>query len=845
MALFAGDKLGPYEIIALVGAGGMGEVYKAHDPRLKRDVAIKVSAAQFSERFEREAHAIAALNHPYICTLYDIGPDYLVMEYLEGQPLKGPLPVRDFLRYAVQIADALDAAHRQGIVHRDLKPANILVGKGGVKLLDFGLAKMTIKPDDKTQTTLTAAGSVIGTLHYMSPEQVQGRLVDARSDIFSFGAVMVEMMTGKRAFDGENTATVISAIMTGDPLALRTLDASIPAALVRVVRRCLAKDPEDRWQTARDLGAELRWIQEGPATETRAAPAERGRWKRWVLAAAALAAIAGGSMWFLLATRIRNGPEQPVIRASLLPPPGFTFLPYSFAISPDGTRLAFVAMGADGSSALWVRALTGSTPQELKDTEKASNPFWSPDSHEVGFFADGKLRIVDITGGAVRILGNTNSIWGGSWSKDGNILFVRGSKLNRVPAAGGETAAATKPRSKSEAHRWPWFLPDSEHFLYFVDWTAPGDSPEDGIYAGSLQAPDFKPVLPDVRGNAMFVSGNLLYVKDRSLMARPFDLRKLEATGPAVPIATQELDASPQSGYGFSASDNGSIVFQSAADFPARLTWFDASGRELSQMPQAGYWDPSLSPDGNLLAVSSDDEHNGKNFIRIIELRTGIVTGLSQGGDEHSPCWTPDGKFVTYQSGTNQTASIEHRPVDRSKPARTLLRGFNVKPSSWSSDGNLLYIDYSSNGPARKLYSAATGETVSVDDEASSQHSPDGKWVAVSGTNVFVQLAKGPGPRIQVSSGSAGGTQPRWSHDGKHIFYLQADRKMMVADFDPVKGTASAPRVLFQTHIVAVRASMPQYGIAPDGRFLINSFPAGNSAPLTLLTGWTELLKKH
>jgi hypothetical protein len=288
-----------------------------------------------------------------------------------------------------------------------------------------------------------------------------------------------------------------------------------------------------------------------------------------------------------------------------------------------------------------------------------------------------------------------------------------------------------------------------------------------------------------------------------------------------------------------------SLVFQSAADSPAQMIWFDRSGKELGQIPQTGYLDPSLSPDGNLLAVSSDEEHNGKHFVRIIDLRTGIVTGLTQGGDEHNPCWTPDGKFVTYRSGTNQTASIEHVPVDRSSPARTLLRGFNVKPNSWSHDGHLLYTDFSLNGPARKSYSASTGEAVPVDDEAESQHSPDGKWVAVSGTNVFVQLAKGPGRRIQVSSGPAGGYQPRWSHDGKRIFYIQTDRKLMEADFDGEKGIASAPHLLFQTHIIQSRATLPQYDVAPDGRFLINSFPAGNGAPLTLLTGWTALLKKH
>jgi serine/threonine protein kinase/Tol biopolymer transport system component len=839
-SLRLGAKLGPYEILEPIGAGGMGAVYKARDSRLNRTVAIKVSSARFSGRFKREAHAIAALNHPYICTLYDVGPDYLVMEYVDGHPLKGPLLQLDFLRYAVQIADALDAAHRQGIVHRDLKPANILVSKAGVKLLDFGLAKMAVRPEDKTETGVTAGGTVIGTLHYMSPEQVQGKNFDARSDIFSFGAVMVEMITGKRAFDGDNTASVISAIMTADPKALQGAD--IPAALERVVRRCLAKDPDDRWQTARDLLAELRWIQEGPTAV--GVPAERIGRKWWALGAVA-AVIAIGSAWVLTSRFGSTTQPAQTIRSSLLPPPGFSFVPNYFAVSPDGAHLAFVAMAADGATALWVRSLSGATAQQLNGTENAWHPFWSPDSGRIGFFADGRLKTVDIAGGAVQILTDTRGLWGGSWNRDGTILMGGGQMLHRVPAAGGAKAEATRRRSKSQAHRWPWFLPDGTHFLYLVDWSAQGDSPGDGIYAGSLENQDAKPVLPDLRGNAIFASGNLLYVSSRSLLAQPFDPRKLEITGPAVPIATQELEEGPNYGYGFSASENGSIVFQSAADSPAQMIWFDRSGKELGQIPQTGYLDPSLSPDGNLLAVSSDEEHNGKHFVRIIDLRTGIVTGLTQGGDEHNPCWTPDGKFVTYRSGTNQTASIEHVPVDRSSPARTLLRGFNVKPNSWSHDGHLLYTDFSLNGPARKSYSASTGEAVPVDDEAESQHSPDGKWVAVSGTNVFVQLAKGPGRRIQVSSGPAGGYQPRWSHDGKRIFYIQTDRKLMEADFDGEKGIASAPHLLFQTHIIQSRATLPQYDVAPDGRFLINSFPAGNGAPLTLLTGWTALLKKH
>ena len=653
------------------------------------------------------------------------------------------------------------------------------------------------------------------------------------------------MITGKRAFEGENSATVIAAILTADPPVFQGAD--IPPALARAVRRCLAKDPDDRWQTARDLHAELHWIEESLASK--AAPTNlgagfipaRSAWKFWTLAAAAIAGA------WMLATHFSSS-TQPVqvIRSSLLPPPGFSFAPYQFAISPDGANLAFVAIGPDGSSGLWMRSLSGSTAQPLNGTGQASYPFWSPDSRHIGFFADFKLKSVSIAGGGVQILSDVSTPRGGSWGSDGSIVFgaTAGAMLERVSSAGGAAAAVTRLAGGSQAHRWPWFLPDGRHFLYFVDWSLPGDSHGNGIYAGTVGTEDVKPVFSNVSGNVAFVSGNLLYVSDRSLLAQPFDPRKLETTGPAVPIAAQELEEGPSRREGFSASENGSIVFQSAADSPARMIWFDARGKELSQLLQAGYRDPSLSPDGTRLAVTSDDAHNGKEFIRIIDLRTGIVTRFSDGGDERSPCWTRDGKLVTYRSGSDQTALIMQAPADSSAAPRKLLQGANVRPNDWSPDGHLAFMDYSRGQPRTKIYSAATGETVDFfTDEVETQYSPDGKWIAGVIDDVFVHAAQGSAGRIQISI--AGGAQPRWSDDGKHLFYIQPDRKLMEVDFDAQNKSASAPRVVFQTHIVAFRGDFFQYDVAPDGRFLINSFPAGNSAPLTLLSGWTALLRKH
>jgi Tol biopolymer transport system component len=660
------------------------------------------------------------------------------------------------------------------------------------------------------------------------------------------------MIAGRRAFQGDNTASVISAIMTADPPPLCMLNASTPPAVERLVRRCLAKDPEDRWQTARDLEAELRWIVDVPPSETvpagiAAVPAKPKNWKRWLLPAAAVVALAAAT--WLAADRFGRPPEPPqVVRASLPPPPGFSFVPYQFALSPDGRHLAFVAVAADGKNTLWVRTLAGSAAQQLNGTEDASFPFWAPDSHHLGFFAGRKLKTLDIAGGAVQILAEAPVGRGGTWSRDGEIVFApdAAGPLIRIPAAGGATTPATRlsRASSGQAHRWPWFLPDGKHFLYFVDWSGPGDTQADGIYAGSLATPDAKPLFPHLNTNVIFVSGNLLYVSDRSLTARPFDPGKLETTGPAVPIAEQELERDASfSQSGFSASDNGLLVFQSAADAPARMTWFDAAGHELSQLPQAGYKDPSLSPDGRFLAVASDDAHNGKHVIRIIDLQRGISTQLTDGGNEQFPRWTRDGRFITYQSATNGAASIDQAPSDRSGPPRTLRKGANIIPADWSPDGHLTFMDFSKGRPHVAICLAAQGEAKDLGAGAEAQFSPDGKWIASAVSDVSVQPVDGPGGRIQISSN--GGAQPRWSHDGRRIFYIQPDKKLMEVEFDAKKGTASAPRFLFQTRIVAARLAFIQYDVAADGRFLINSFPSDSSAPLTLLTGWTALLKAH
>ncbi len=882
MPLVTGVRLGPYEILAPIGAGGMGEVYRARDTRLDRTVAIKVLPEHLADdpdsrqRFEREARAVSSLNHPHICVLHDIGHqdgiDFLVMECLEGETLaarltKGPLPVDQALQYGIQIASALAAAHRCGISHRDLKPGNVMLTKTGVaKLLDFGLAKW--RPPGAGQAGagasmlptasqgLTKIGTILGTIQYMAPEQLEGKETDTRADLFAFGSVLYEMLTGRKAFEGQSQASLISAIMTSDPPSISSLQALTPPALDRIVKKCLVKDPDGRWQSAQDLADEIQWIAAGASATAAGQPGEpaagRSGRKRERLAWA-------GAGLLLLAVTIQVAvvhyrsapPPVQTTRSSLPPPPNFSFVPHNFAVSPDGARLAFVAAGPDGKNTLWTRALSAQVAQQLTGAEDASFPFWSPDSHRVGFFADGKLKTVDMAGGAARILCDAPVGRGGTWSRDGTIVFAPSfGPLYRISATGGVPAPASKPHQASgQGHFWPAFLPDGKHFLYFVNWSSSTDTLGDGIYLGSLDSVEAKRISSELRGNVAFASGHLLYVRDRSLLAQPFDLGRLETTGPAAPIVEQELEKDTLLQSGFSASENGVLVFQSAAETPSRLVWFDSSGKELGQFSEASYKDPGLSPDGRFLAVSSDDERNGKRFIRIHDLRRGISTRLTAGGNDEFPMWSRDGRRITYLSGaaSGNTISINEIPADGSGSTQVLVKGAMMIPNNWSPDGHLVFMDMANGPPRLSVYSATDRQTraLTAGWGAEAQFSPDGKWIAYWAPptgDIFVQPFPGPGGRLQISR--AGGAQVRWSRDGKRIFYIQSDKKLMEVSFDPQKGSAGAPRVLFQTRIVAPGFVLFQYDVAPDGRFLINSFPANNSSPLTLLTGWTAQLKR-
>jgi serine/threonine protein kinase/Tol biopolymer transport system component len=889
--LTRGTRLGPYEILALVGAGGMGEVYRARDTRLGRDVAIKILSTHLSfdpdlkRRFEREARAVCLLTHPNICCLYDIGSqdgiDFIVMEYLEGETLAdrltaGLLPLQQALKIGVEIADALDKAHREGIIHRDLKPGNIMLTKSGSKLMDFGLAKpvtaamsvtspgsvQTPSPSMMNVTTLTAPrapfterGTIMGTLLYMAPETIQGQAADVRSDIFSFGCVLYEMVSGKRPFTGESRLNIAAAILEKEPQPISNLQPLTPAALEHVVLRCLMKDPEERWQSARDLSRVLKWISEGVRLTQASEPAPRLRQKVWERLAWGVAALCIAMLaWLSVAHWGTTQPaETPHLRLSLLPPPSTSFVPYNFAISPDGGRLAFVAAAQDGGTALWIRSLAAGAAQQLTSTEGAIYPFWSPDSRQVGFFQASKLKSIDPGSGAVQILCDAPGALGGAWNDRGTILFAGQnwpsgviSRILKVSASGGEPEPVTKGNVPSSSTFWPSALPDGDHFLYFILGRSK-PAQKQGIYVGSLSTQENKLISSEIVGNIQFASSRLYYVRDRSLMAQPFDLKRLQLTGLPEAVSRQELEEAPAfSRAGFSVSDNGVVVFQSATESASQLSWFDRSGKELEGLPRAGYRDPALSRDGALLAVSSDDDHNGKRYIHIYDFVRGTSTRVSEGGTEVFPVLSPDGKRVAYVVNNARTSQyIDIAATDGSGKSERLAASDFLIPNDWSADGRfLVYMNFQHGLPELEFLDLLSHSQTAYGPGAEAQFSPDGKWIAFTGpgsgsdqdTEVYVAPIHGPGRRIQISN--HGGAQARWRADGKELFYITKDKKLMAVAMDMSHNEpgAGVPHLLFQTHIIGSRIVLFQYAVSPDGkRFLINSTPSIGAAPLTVL----------
>ena len=736
MALNAGTRLGPYEIVSPLGAGGMGEVYRANDTRLERSVAIKVLTAHLSlsaelrQRFEREAKTISKLSHPHICAIYDVGQadgtDYLVMEYLEGETLtqrlaRGPLPAEQVLRYGIEMAEALDQAHRQGIVHRDLKPGNVMVTKGGAKLLDFGLAKAfapvasvsgaTALPTVAGAADLTQGGTILGTFQYMAPEQLEGREADARTDIFALGAVLYEMATGRKAFAGKSQASLIGSILKDEPPAISTIQPMAPPALDRVVKICLSKDPEDRWQSAHDIAAELKWISEGSqagvaapaAASTRRRSRERLAWGGFALASLAAAGFA--------VAYVRRAPAPlSTVRFEIVPSEQAPFQGVSLniapmpTVSPDGRWIVFAVEGGNKKLSLWIRPLDSLVTRPLPGTEDGGFPFWSPDSRSIGFFAEGKLKRIDASGGPVQVLCDAYAGRGGTWSRDGVVVFspAASGPLLRVPASGG-TPAPVLPLDAAhgeDSQRWPQFLPDGRHFLYFSYLGANPESRDQngGIRVGSLDSKEPVKVAPEASNAAYVEPGRILFFRGGNLLAQSFDTKALRTTGDPVPVAEKvAYDVAKKLAY-FSVSSTGVLTYARAAVIPTRLLWFDRQGRQIGAVGESGdYFTPRLSPDGRRLAVEVAE--GPTTAIWIYDLVRGSKARFRTGEsvDDFAPAWTPDGSQIAYSSARGGPGRLFLRPVAGSGEDRSLLKTTDAEIShDVSRDGR--YVAYSAPG---------------------------------------------------------------------------------------------------------------------------------------------------
>ena len=899
MALPAGTKLGPYELQSPLGAGGMGEVYRARDTRLDRTVAVKILPSRLADnleakiRFDREARAISSLSHPNICHLYDVGSQdgiqYLVIEYLEGETLasrleRGPLPSEQALRVAIEMCDALEKAHRHGVVHRDLKPGNIMLTKSGAKLMDFGLAKGNISRlaiDNAAMTAmtseqpLTVEGSIVGTLQYMSPEQLQGGEADARSDIFAFGAVLYEMISGKRAFAGKSQASVISAILEKEPEPISAIQPLTPAALDHVIRTCLAKDPDERFQTAHDVKIQLKWIAAGvpqPGTQAAQAAPARQRLNReraiWILAVAALL-VAISAVYF------RSAPERaPATWSSILAPENarYAYFAGPVTVSHDGRKLAFVATTPEGQDVLWVRPLDALSPQGLQGTEGASFPFWSGDDRSIGFFAGGKLKTVDAAGGPVVTLCDASGGRGGTWNQVGVILFATTwSGIFRVASSGGTPTEITKiDRAHGEqTHRWPHFLPDGRHFLYLAANFLGGPAEIASVYLAMLDMSDRKFLL-QARSNAAYASGHLLYVRDRTLMAQAFDENKHELRGQPVPIAGQvQYDELTWRGV-FSSSPNGVLAYQGGnTGANSRLVMFDRTGKEVKTIGAAAdRISHKISPDGQRLAVGVMDTSIHNYQLWLYDLFREKETRLTFGTDRVSnPLWAGDGNSLVYSANKKGPYDIFEKRADSTGNETVVLESETSKfPSDSSLDGRFVVYSASVGTPRmelwilprfgeRKPYVFLHGDF----NVGEGRFSPDGRWLAYTSdesgrAEVYITPFPNGASKWQVSAG--GGMNPRWRRDGKELFYMAANSDLTAAEVDG-SGAAfqvGAVRPLFRALLrsgpsrLELNPTSGQIGYdsAPDGKwFVVNAPLAGSQPPITLVTNWAEGLKKQ
>ena len=890
MAIDAGTRLGRYEIRSKIGEGGMGEVYLARDTKLNRDVAIKVLPAALSEnserlrRFEQEAQAASALNHPNILIVYDVGTydgaPYVVSELLEGETLRqrlggSALGQRRAIDYALHIAHGVAAAHEKGIVHRDLKPDNIFITKDGrVKILDFGVAKLTQPEASHSQTEIptrrvnTDPGVVIGTVGYMSPEQVRGKDVDHRSDIFSLGAILYEMLSGRRAFQGESAADTMSAILKEDPPELTETNKIVAPALERLVNHCLEKNPEARFHSARDLAFALEAVSTSPGsgeTFTAMTPmAPRVKWREylpWIIAGAAVLL----AVVVLATSLLRRAPVEtpPAATRFHIYPPEKAYYGGSFAVSPDGRRVAS-RIAFEGKVLLWVRALDSLTAHPLAGTEDSSLPFWSPDSRFIGFFSKGKLRKIEVTGGPVQTLCDAPDPRGGTWNADGVIVFAPkgGDVLYRVAAAGGTPVPLTSldTSRKETSHHHPRFLPDGRHFLYLAN-TPQRESA--GIYVGSLDKQVPKLLVNTDASAAYAPPGYLLFLRDRTLMAQGFDADKLELKGEPFSVVEQvdRLGASGARFSLFSVSETGVLAYRSGFSDSSQLIWFDREGKQLSTVgPAGGHNSPWLSPDEKRVAFGRQEPQGGGSDIWLIELARGNLNRFTfdPAGDQY-PIWSHDGSRIVFSSEREGVLNLYQKAASGAGNDEALLKSDYPKiPNDWSADGR--FILYQSGGLSTDLWVLPlSGEQKPFPflqtefNEGWARFSPDGQWIAYTSNEsgswqVYVQSFPASGGKWMISTD--GGAQPQWRRDGKELFYISSNRKLMAVD---VKGNGSTfeagvPKALFDLRLQTPGLPGPRnfFMAAADGkRFLVASVSEERiTTPTTVVLNWTADLKK-
>ncbi len=879
MSLQPGTLLGPYEILSPLGAGGMGEVYKARDTRLDRTVAIKIlpgslaGDVQFRERFDREARAISHLTHPHICALYDVGSQngqaFLVMEHLEGPTLahrlaNGALPTDQALKIAIEIASALDAAHRAGIVHRDLKPGNIVLTKSGAKLLDFGLAKSTaavvngahqsILPT--TPASLTGIGTILGTLQYMAPEQLEGQDADARTDLFAFGAVLYELLAGRKAFEGKTSTSLIGAILKDEPPPVSSLRPLSPASLDRVVKKCLAKDPDARWQSAHDLHDELAWIASDTTSHAAVAAATTRPWRDragWI--AAMIVAIVSAAAWGLGAGMrgTPRGADGQEMRLQIATPPGASLV--GFAISPDRRMLVY-RMTIENRSALSMRSLDSETVRALAGTEDAEGtPFWAPDGRAIGFFAAGQLKRLDLDSGVVRTLAGARQSRGGTWGSTGTILFAAGSagSLNAVPAGRGDVSVVTRvDRPRQSGHRFPHFLPDGRHFLFYSLGSAEGA----GVYLGTLGSTDAPRLFASDSAAVFAAPDRVLFAREGALWAQRLDLASLRPIGEALPISTQVgLSADLFGDVALAETAPGLIAYRAGAG-KRQFTWFDRTGRPVGVLGGIDEGQPSmprLSPDGRTVVFRRTIK--GNTDLWSIEVTRNILQKLtSDPARDYDAVWSSGSDRIVFNSDRNGVLNLYELSIAGGSPsAETLLleTSEHKNTQDWSTDGRYLLYSVQSATTGNDLWvlplmgdrqPKAIAQTPA--NETRGRFSPDGRWLALESTEngrseIYVQAFPELTRKTQISRD--GGAMPIWRDDGRELFFVSLDDRLMAARMTPSgQLETDTPSALFPLppgprHY---QNNTTTYAVAHDGqRFLINTY-VEEPPPITVLLNW-------